>query len=322
MTTTLDIAALIGALVWPAVIIAVLLLYRDQIPVAANWLASRIRKLEFAGVSLELAVARPFTPDLSAGEFDLRHNAAVIQIAGSGAPTILSQLAEDDNGDYAEINLGTGNEWLTSRLFILAILFARMKGIKCFVFVETSGTVRRHFVGWAQPEKIRWALAKQHPWLEQAYAEAYSTVISNSLIVTNEGGLGYQHSRRNLGPSTSLFREFLQRVQALPTPAPITPESDNWVRLDTKGAPALAPTYEHAHWISSETLEQILGADLKTSTIRASEVRAKNPTEQMRAILSLPDRYVPVTTEEQRFEYLIDRSVVLNLMGKKLLVET
>jgi len=33
-----------------------------------------------------------------------------------------------------------------------------MKGINCFVFFETSGNVRKRYVGWAESEEIRWAL--------------------------------------------------------------------------------------------------------------------------------------------------------------------
>src|SRR5262249_25120105 len=141
MTTTLDIAALVSAMLWPGVIIAVLLMYHNKIPLIAEWLSSRVKKLEFAGISLELAVAKPFVPDWSSGALDLRHSAMSIQINDSTVATFLNQLTDNGSADYAEVNLGTGKEWLTSRLFIIAIVFARMKRIKCFVFFETSGNV-------------------------------------------------------------------------------------------------------------------------------------------------------------------------------------
>ncbi|MGF1614660.1 MAG: hypothetical protein ACFCVA_12330 [Gammaproteobacteria bacterium] len=165
MTINLDISAVLSAVLWPVVVLVILLAYRKKVPALVNGLASRVTKLEFAGVSLELAVARPFVPEWSGppGALDLRHKATAIQVNDSTASTFLTQLTEAGTADYAQVNLGTGEEWLTSRLFILAIVFARMKGIKCFVFVETSGSVRKRYVGWAEPEKIRWSLAKRHP---------------------------------------------------------------------------------------------------------------------------------------------------------------
>jgi hypothetical protein len=320
MTINLDIAATLSAIFWPVVVLAILLAYRKRIPALVEGLASRVTKLEFAGVSLELAVAKPFVPVWSGppGALDLRHRATAIQVSDSTARTFLTQLTEEGAADYAQVNLGTGEEWLTSRLFILAIVFARMKGINCFVFVETSGSVRKRYVGWAKPEKIRWALARRYPWLEQAYAGAYSTITSqqNSLIVSNRGRLGYQFAPADPGPSIELLREFLQRVQVPPVPLPV-PGDPDWVLLDT-----VSNTYEHASWISGGQLEEILGGDLNTSMIRSTELRSKNAAEQLRAFLTVSERFVAVTAEDQRFEYLVDRSVLLEQVAKRLSSET
>lgn len=126
----------------------------------------------------------------------------------STAKTFLAQLTDERTGDYAEINLGTGREWLTSRLFIMAIVFARMKGIECFVFVETSGAVRKRFVGWAEPAKIRGAVAQRYLWLERAYADAYATVTSqrNAVVVSRHGRLGYPHAPGDPGAGIELRR--------------------------------------------------------------------------------------------------------------------
>src|SRR5262245_11682605 len=105
-------------------------MYRTKIPLIAEWLSSRVKKLEFAGISLELAVAKPFVPDWSAGALDLRHSATPIGIFDSTVASFIDQLHRSGTADYAHVNLGTGQEWLTSRLFIMAIVFAQMKDIK------------------------------------------------------------------------------------------------------------------------------------------------------------------------------------------------
>jgi hypothetical protein len=313
MNITLDIAAALSAVFWPMIVVTILLAYRSRIPMLVEGLASRVKKLEFAGVSLDLALAKPFVPEWSGPPtaLDLRHKATAIQVQDSTARTFLTQLTDEGTGDYAEINLGTGSEWLTSRLFIMAIVFARMKGIECFVFVETSGGVRKRFVGWAEPATVRWALAKRYPWLEQAYAGAYAAVTSNAVIVSAGGRLGYPYAAADPGAGIDLLKEFLERVQQ-PIPAAVPPpEAEQWVVVD-----AATNTHEHARWVGAEDLEQLLGRDLHTDVVRSSEARSKSPAEQVRLFLTSPGRFVGVVADEQRFEYLLRRDVLVEQVAK------
>ncbi len=313
MNVTLDIAAALSAVIWPAIVLIILLAYRSRIPMLVESLACRVKKLEFAGVSLELAVAKAFVPEWSgtATALDLRHRATVVQVQDSTARTFLTQLTDVGMGDYAEINLGTGREWLTSRLFIMAIVFARMKGIECFVFVETSGDGRKRFIGWADPATVRWALAKQYPRLEQAYADAYAAITSqrNAVVVSPTGRLGYTYAPADPGAAIDLLQEFLQRVQQ-PGPPP-APDAERWVIIDTA-----TNTHEHANWITADAIEQGLGRDLQADVIRSSELRSKNSAEQVRLILSMPNRFVPVVGDDQRFEYLVRRDVLVEQVAK------
>src|SRR5262245_59986776 len=80
VTATLDIAAVISAVLWPLVVLVVLLMYRRKIPLWIKELSGRVTKLEFAGISLELAKATPFVPQWSgvAGALDLRQHASAV----------------------------------------------------------------------------------------------------------------------------------------------------------------------------------------------------------------------------------------------------
>jgi len=71
------------------------------------------------------------------------------------------------------------------------------------------------------------------------------------------------------------------------------------------------PTYEHAQWMNGELLETSLGSNLNTSYIRSSELLGKPAKEQVELILSVPGKYVAVTSDNYRFEYLLDRASVL-----------
>jgi len=311
LSVTLDIASVVSALLWPAVLLIVFLTYRKYLPDVDKWLAGNVKKIGIGSFSVELAVAKPYTPDWSEapGRLDLRRKATAIQINDSSAMTFGNQLRQKGTGDYAEVDLGEGQEWLTSRLYIMAIIFERMKGIKAFVFLETSGGVRKRFVCWAEPRKVRWALAQRCPWLEQAYAEAYSTILSRrqAFIVSNDGTLGYNFQKDDPGPSIELLREFLQRIQA-----PLQPGAEgDWVLIDTT-----TQTHEHARWINSAALEEMLGKDSIHSALSAAELRSKSEFEQLRLFLSVPETFVAVTDEQLRLDYLVDRSVILEQMAK------
>lgn len=320
MDITLDIAATLSALLWPLVVLAILLAYRSRIPSLVEGLASRIRKVEVPGFSLELAQATPFVPQWSAAPMalDLRHKASAVQINDSTAGTFLAQLATERSGDYAEINLGTGAEWLTSRLFIMAIVFARMKGIECFVFLETAGSTRRRFVGWADPVRIRWALARQYPWLEAAYAEAYAAIFAqpNTRIVSSTGRLGYANSPGEPNVAIELLKAFLQCVQRLPVPPAPPLEADAWVSVDLATG-----TREHAHWLSAEALEQVLGEDCHKALVFSSELRSQGTAGQLNAIMAVPARFVAVVGNDQRFEYLVRRDVLVEQASRTMLAE-
>jgi len=317
---TLDIAAMLGAVIWPVTLLAVLLAYRSKIPLLVEGLASRVKKVEFAGVSLELALAKPFIPDWTGSPtaLDLRHNATAIQVNDSTARTFLSQLTDEGTGDYAEINLGMGQEWLTSRLFIMAIVFAKMKGIKCFVFVETTASVRKRFVGWAEPETIRWALAKRYPWLELAFAQAYATVSSQrgAVVVSRGGRIGYPYAPADPGAGIELLKEFLLGVQQPFPVAAVPPGVDEWVVID-----AASNIGEHARWIGAEELEQVLGDDVHTAAVRSDELRSKNTAGQWRAFLSVPARFVAVVGSDQQFQYLVRRDVLLEQFATRMASE-
>jgi hypothetical protein len=325
MNTTLDVAAALSAIIWPIVVIIILLGYRNKIPMWVEGVANRVTKLGFGGFSLELAVAEQFAPEWSgtAGALDLRHTAMAFQVNDSTARTFMTQLSEESTADYAVVNLGTGEEWLTTRLYIMSIIFAQMKGVEAFVFLETMGSTRKRYVGWAKPENVRWALAKHYSWLEQAFADAYSAILSQqhlpqAFVVSNVGRLGYGNSPHDAGAGIELLKEYLQRVQSSsPQPLPPVDGSGEWILLD----PA-TNTYEHSAWINSEKLEELLGNDLNTANIHSVDLRAKNSADKLKTLLAIPDRFVAAVTNDQRFEYLVDRQVVLEQVAKTIAADS
>ena len=90
-------------------------------------------------------------------------------------PDLLSPLR---SGGYVIIDLGTGRNWLTSRLFLFVAMLSRAKRIRSFVFLDASSTCRDAYVGSMFPDRIRLILADTCPWFERAYVNAYDRSMS------------------------------------------------------------------------------------------------------------------------------------------------
>lgn len=304
-TYTIDLAAIIATVIWP--IILLIVLFSKRFKALIESLLNRITKVEFAGITLELPVAKSYLPDegKSAETIEFWHKAASATVNDSYATTFFNQFNEGGSADYAVIDLGTGQSWLTSRLFIISILYPQIKEVKAFVFVETVNGIRKKYLGWASADKIRWRLAKSYPWFEQGFQEAYGNVLKNAKVITDNGRLGdpsHPFDPSQIQASINLLREFLQRAQS-PT---LLPDTKEWVFLNS-----VPPVYEHAHWINGELLEQIVGDNLQIDYLRSSELRAKSAKEQSSLVAAMTGHFVAVTNDEYRFEYLIDRQLLL-----------
>lgn len=319
---TLDIAATVSAILWPIAVVILLYLLREKIPALLKELAGRVTKLDIGGVTLEFAKAKAFEPVFSGAtaDIDLRKGATPMQVADSTGGTFISQLRDSTDAEYAIVNLGGGDQWLTSRLYIMAVLFARMKSLRAFVFLSQSDSGKR-YLGWADPNKIRWAMAREYPWLESAYAAAYANVAAGqntmTVVTSLTGRLGFQYDLNDPEPSIQLLRSFLQQIQwpqepgqpmLVPPPPLIPPLADapDWVFINKD-----KEIREHATWVTTALIEDILGNELNFSHVGHEVLQSKSRSEQIRLVLAQTGRYVAVTQEELRFMYLIDRALLL-----------
>ena len=319
LEVTLDIAATVSAILWPVAVFVLLFLFRERLPVLARELAGRVSKVDIAGITLEFARAKEFQPVLSGGDgaVDFRRSATALQISDSTAETFITQLRDPTDAEYAIVNLGMGNEWLTSRLYIMAVVFARMKGLRAFVFLQQSGT-SRSYLGWADPDRVRWALARKYPWLEAAYANAYSNVTGAAnqpaLVTSFTGRLGFENDPGDPGPSIELIKAFLRRIQwpaeagtdASTAPAQPPQNPLDWVPLNDANN-----TSEHATYVTSTLLEEILGDELNFSYVAHELLQTESRRDQVRLVIAQSGRYVAVTQDALRFYYLVDRARLL-----------
>jgi hypothetical protein len=174
-------------------------------------------------------------------------------IFDSHAATLFTQLRNDQAFDYAVVDLADGKQWLTSRLYIFAIMLERLRGLRCFVFLETTTQGRKQFLGIATPNNVRWALARRYPWLEHSFSAASAQVLLADIVSINGAIDPHQAS--------FLVQTFIQQpdVQTASHPAPDNVEQ--WVQLGSK------QLWEHAQWLDGPRLERDLSEALKESYV-------------------------------------------------------
>src|SRR5438105_1276354 len=136
-------------------------------------MGSRFTKLSVGAFAIELAAASAQSKSIAALD-DIRDTASHASVADSSSALIQS-LREDTSADYAIVNLGDGQEWLTSRLYLATSIVPRMRGISVLIFNGKNLT----FLGLADVHQLRWQLATRYPWLEVGLLQAYNTVFGS-----------------------------------------------------------------------------------------------------------------------------------------------
>jgi hypothetical protein len=319
MTSFLDAATRIAEiLTWPVVVLVALLVYRRTIASLVAKLASRLTKLSIMKVELHLAAAEPSGPSIVLQQLRDTTQAAV----ADSSLSLFTQVRDATPADSAEIDLGTGDEWITSRLFIAAALLERMRGLRAMVFVETHALLRRSFVALASPSIVRWSLANRYPWLELAYTQATQQALvaqlnppappifppedpkvflgSNTIISSNGGALDGDRAE-------ILARQFLLSIQEY-TPTPAPPPPAEWVQL--------SGYRERATWVTTQILRELLPPSAFEQGM--DEMRRETQERRVRAVLKQPGSFVALVNSDRQLTRLVDRGTLLEQAASEL----
>jgi len=296
---------LVKAIAWPvAAVFAAVIFYRP-IYRFLEAIGTRATKLSVFKVEVELlAGARPSaSPSLE----DIKNPEGAL--VGDSARNLFEQVQDESPADYALIDIGSGEEWLTSRLFIGAAMLERMRGVECLVFVGRVDGTDRKLLAVASLRRIRWALSQRQPWLEMAFAQAYAEAHFNiavvpfpsvgSIQVNQMGQPKIKSLTGGLEPSvaTNLVRRFIQLVQD--TSAGTGPD---WVSLS-------AARMERAEWVTTALLHQVLSAD--AFEMWTHEDRDKPRSDRAKAVLRRQAPFVALVNVDRQFTRLIDRRALL-----------
>jgi hypothetical protein len=189
-------------------------------------------------------------------------------------------------------------------LFIFALMLQRMKSIRAIVFLD--GSVPK-FLGVANPDTVRWALAQDQPWLEQAYLNAYASSIlyvPGSFVVSNYGALDPQVAE-------NIVRNFLQNVRAN---APSGAVGGTVLPQETREWVVLGASTEYGTWLSGAELQKLVGDRFYKETIVASSDRKT----EAKFLLQCTVQYVARVNSNGEFLSLVDRGAFVDELTSKL----
>lgn len=317
-----DVVELAKAALWPAAAVLGLLVLGESLVELLQTLGGRVSKFSIFKIDFELqkADSRALKPQSLA---NLRDPLAVAA-AGDSSGAVVSALTETSACDYVVIDLGTGDKWLTTRIFILAALLGRLRALRCIVFVETVNGEPRRIVGTASPDRVRWLFAMRWPWLEQAFVHAEDSVrYSHPYGFHTEG----PPSIISAGGSVSghvaqeIFRRFLNadmvpaRQATPPDPvlrrnAGLLPEDrrGEWVKLSDAEVADASAAWERSEWATGAKLRDVLEEHLTKDVVENDP--SVPPEKFARAILRCKSRFVVLVDRNQQFDSLADRLTV------------
>jgi hypothetical protein len=193
-------------------------------------------------------------------------------MSGSTIYTLMEQLELPIVADYLVVNLGDGRNWLTSRLYLFARLLHE-KGVRSFVFVESMCGVTGRFVGTADLKALWRSLGRSFDWLESAFDGSQSW----------PGGV--QHC----------LVAYLVAVQG-DTPGV---DGDDWVFLESGNK------WEHARWVDTLRLRELLGEGLSSARVVCAEELSQ--TDQIRRVLAKEGPLVALVDDDRRLQTVVDR---------------
>ncbi len=302
----------VGAILWPLVTLIAVLLFRRPVIRLASEIAVRTRKVSFKGVSLELqtlpALAPTWGVSWGVATQDVRRLTSS-ELFDSYSSTLFEQLLHPRDADYAVVDLGRGEEWLTSRLYIFSLVLGEVSRLRALVFLETAASVRRRFLGVAAPGDVRAALARKYPWLEQAFALAYAAQYPQlNADVMGQSTLSsptYVLDASQTHTVMQLVRQFVSNIQRKTEP----PQSEQRTYLSfqtaTPATTTLTTLWERGEWIDGERLERDLAACLEYSWYADSPDLSRRA--RIDGILRRQARFVALVDEDRRFAGLVDR---------------
>lgn len=287
-------AEMLKALAWPAVVVVALITLRKPLAQFVQEVGRRASKVSAFKVEIELATSK--ARELGQLSISELKEPTGSRWTESFQNQLLQQLASPVAADYALLDLGQGQEWITSRLFIFCVLLQRMRRLRCVVFLARDSDRVTRLVGWASPEAARWKLARYQPWLEAAYVIALRNQYPPG---PNDAGadrfaVGREGAALDADAAKRVVDEFIRSLhRAAPEPG--------WVDL--------GGFWEHAEWADAELVRRVLDDALHDEPVRED---LDAPHEQATKVLRRHGAFAAFVDDERRFRSLVDREALIS----------
>lgn len=301
-------AEFMRVLAWPGLAALTLLIFRKQIAEVLTQGARRLRRPQAQEVSVDLKTLAALSASWAVGSTDVRLLTSPQVFNGNSKP-FFQELLNNGSADYVVVDLGKGQEWLTSRLFLFALILGMVRNLRTLVFLESSNGVRRRFLATANPSDVYRTLALRYPWLEEAWLQASAAQYSRESSEADGARTSSHRQPLFSGADVEMVKgfahDFIQRIQR--TAVPPVEDQDFYLKGGT-------PTeiWEKTQWMDGERLERDLAGCLQYDWCENS------PDRPPRAIASsVTRRHAPLVAlvdSDRRFLGLVDRYALLDEM--------
>lgn len=302
----LDVLEVLRVAIWPLIVLISLFFLSKPLTEFLESTASRITRFSAFDIEFELGptTATSAVPLPSMERIKAPMDAIM---GGDSSAALFEHLEAEGKAEYAVVDLGEGQEWLTSRVFIVASLFPRMRGVRTIVFLHSFQGAARVFLGCAAPREVRWRFAQTFPWLEVEMVCAECDVLRNRhgdprlisarerIIFNNDGALDpYEASQ--------IAETFIRRLR----PDGPGPHGSDWVLVHGAEADGV---WERAEWLTASRLRMLLGDTMSRS--RIVEDPDADGREYAARILRRSGEFVGQLDEAGVFLRLLDRRALV-----------
>ena len=212
----------------------------------------------------------------------------------SAPAPLIERMSAPEDIDYMIVDLGTGNKWLTSRLFIFTVMLMNTREMSFVVFLGNMNGISRKFIGLALAKDVIAGLMAVYPFLERAY---------NSVSIFGHSPI----EKPDPWQSQNMVVEFLKNSEIQQPPEPPPDDFEDWVYLTKSDGTKIM---EHAHWLNQDLLSDFCGSSIDYEAW-VEDDPDKSRTKKISAIIRRKGRFVAMVDKDLRFKELIDRYSVL-----------
>jgi hypothetical protein len=331
-----EVTDLVRVVIWPCAITVILIVYREQISKLASAVGRRVTGVTLAGFTVAFEAASEPSAEVWSALQSFADPQAPTSVSDS-SNALLSLINTAQKAESARFDLRTGHSWLTSRLFIFAILLPEILDVRCMVFTETRDGIARRFVGLAEPRAVAAALARRFDWLPRAWTRAsislygcdLSAVTQLRVLARDDGVQDWQLTPKLIeiaqesmipqdlllpGVAESVAQQYLNDSEILRNRPKNSPSDPGWVQLREIADGNVQE--EHARWIGSGAeLDNLLGDALTRPHV--IETSGASIRQLNRHAVLKSGQFVAVVDGDGRFLRLLHREVIVDELARE-----